>query len=61
MYVDSIVSELLDNEIHLKSQYKREILSTPNPSVLAVPSKSSSNYHNMISTRVTFHECNFYK
>ena len=41
--IDSIVSELLAGEIHLKSHAEKGILSTLNPSVLAIPSKSSSN------------------
>ena len=41
--IDSIVSELLAGEIHLKSHSEKGILSTLKPSMLAVPSKSSSN------------------
>jgi hypothetical protein len=59
--VDSVVSELLAEEIHLQSYFEKEILSTSNPFMLAVPSKSFSNNHNKFYTRVAFNECNFYK
>ena len=49
--VDSVVSELLAEETHLKSHSEKEIFSIPNPSVLAVPSKSSSNNQNRTFTR----------
>ena len=55
--VDSIVSELLVEEIHIRSYSKKEILSTSNSSVLVVPSKPFSNHQN----KVAFDECNFYK
>ena len=48
-YVDSIVSELLAEETRLKSHSEKGILSNPNPFVLAVPSKSSSNNQNRTS------------
>jgi hypothetical protein len=41
--VDSVVSELLAEEIRLQSYSENRILSASNPSVLAVPSKSFSN------------------
>jgi hypothetical protein len=44
-FVDSIVSELLAEEIHLQSYSKKGILSASNPSLLAVPSKQFSNHH----------------
>ena len=59
--VDSVVSELLAEEIRLKSQSEKGILSTSNPSVLAVPSNSSSNNQNRTSIRSIFDECIFYK
>jgi len=59
--VDSVVSELLAEEIHLQSYFEKRILSALNPSVLAVPSKSFSNYQNKPYTRVAFDECSFCK
>jgi hypothetical protein len=59
--VDSVVSELLAEEIHLQSYFEKEILSTSNLFMLAVPSKSFSNNQNKSYTRVAFDECNFYK
>jgi hypothetical protein len=44
-FVDSVVSELLAEEIRLQSYSKKGILSTSNPSLLAVPSKQFSNHH----------------
>ena len=41
--IDSVVSELLVEETHLKSHSKKGILYTQNPSILATPSKQSSN------------------
>ena len=55
--VDSIFSELLVKETRLKSHYEKEIISTLNPFVLAVPSKSSSNNQNrtsMISPKLIY-------
>ena len=60
-FVDLVVSELLVEEIRLKSHSKKGILSTPNPFMLAVPSKSSSNNQNMTYTWVAFDECSFCK
>jgi len=37
--VDSVVSELLAEEIHLQSYSEKDILSASNPPVLAIPSK----------------------
>ena len=54
--VDLVVSELMVEETLLKSHSKKGILSTPNPSMLVVPSKSSSNNQNGTSTRVAFDE-----
>ena len=58
--VDSVVSELLAKKTRLKSHFEKGILSTSNPSVLAIPSKSSFNNQNRTSTKATFDECNFY-
>ena len=41
--VDLVVSELLVEEIRLKSFSEKGIISTFNPSMLAVPSKPPSN------------------
>ena len=59
--VDSIVSGLLAEEIHIRSYSKKKILSTSNSSILVVPSKSFSNHQNKPYTEVAFDECNFYK
>jgi len=59
--VDSVVSELLAEEIRLQSYSEKEILSASNPSVLVVPSKSFSNHQNKPYTRVGFDKCSFYK
>jgi hypothetical protein len=59
--VDSVVSELLAEEIRLQSYSEKEILSASNPSILAVPSKSFSNHQNKPYTRVGFDECSFCK
>jgi len=60
-FVDTIVSELLAEEICLQFYSERGILSTSNPSVLAVPSKPSFNHQNKPYTRVGFDECSFCK
>jgi hypothetical protein len=59
--VDSVVSELLAEEIRLQSYSEKGILSASNPSILAVPSKSFSNHQNKFYTRVGFDECSFCK
>ena len=59
--IDSVVSELLVEETCLKSHSEKGNLSTPNPSVLIVPSKSSSNNQNRTSTRAAFDEYSFCK
>jgi len=51
----------LAEEIRLQFYSEKGILSTSNPSVLAVPSKSSSNHQNKPYTRVGFDECSFCK
>jgi hypothetical protein len=60
-FVDSIVIELLAEEICLQSYYKKKILSALNPFVIVVPSKPLFNHQNKPYTRVAFDECNFYK
>jgi hypothetical protein len=60
-FIDFVVSELLTEEIHLQSYSEKEILSTLNSSVLAIPFKSFSNHQNKPYTRVVFDESNFYK
>ncbi|KAJ6993058.1 hypothetical protein NC653_016247 [Populus alba x Populus x berolinensis] len=59
--VDSVVSELLAEEIRFQSYSEKGILSASNPSVLAVPSRSFSNHQNKSHTRVGFDECSFCK
>ena len=59
--VDSVVSELLAEEIRLQSYSKKGILSASNLSVLAVPSKPFSNHQNKPYIRVGFDECSFCK
>ncbi|XP_031257396.1 uncharacterized protein LOC116115383 [Pistacia vera] len=59
--IDSIVSELLAEEIRLKSHSEKGIFSTSNPSVLAIPSKPVFNNQNKPYTRVAFDECSFCK
>jgi hypothetical protein len=59
--VDSVVSELLAEEICLQSYSKKGILFALNPSVLAVPSKPFSNHQNKSYPRVGFDECSFCK
>jgi hypothetical protein len=59
--VDSVVSELLVEEIRLQSYSEKGILSASNPSVLVVPSKPFSNHQNKPYTRVGFDECSFCK
>jgi hypothetical protein len=44
-FVDSVVNELLAEEIHLQSYSEKGILSISNPSILAVPSKQFFNHH----------------
>ena len=59
--IDSVVSELLAEKIHLQSYFEKGILSASNHSILEVPSKSSSNHQNKPYTRVGFDECSFCK
>ncbi|KAK0599286.1 hypothetical protein LWI29_003954 [Acer saccharum] len=56
-----MVSELLAEEIRFKSQTGKGTLSTPNPSVLVVPSRPPSNYQNKSYSRVAIDECSFCK
>ncbi|XP_022866162.1 uncharacterized protein LOC111385969 [Olea europaea var. sylvestris] len=59
--VDSVVSELLAEEIRLKSYAENGIISASKLSVLAVSSKPSSNNQNKPYTRVAFDKCSFCK
>jgi hypothetical protein len=59
--IDSIISELLAEEIHLQSYSEKGILSVLNPSVLAVPSKPFFSHQNKPFTGVGFDACGFYK
>jgi len=59
--VDSIVSELLAEEICLQSYFEKGILSASNPFVLVIPSKPSSNHQKRPYTKVGFDECSFCK
>ncbi|KAL5750900.1 hypothetical protein ACOSP7_025503 [Xanthoceras sorbifolium] len=59
--VDSVVSELLADEIRLKSQSGKGILPIPTQSVLAVPSRPHASYENKPYSRVGFDECSFCK
>ena len=59
--IDSVVSELLAEEICLQSYSENRILSTSNPSVLTVSSKPLSNHQNKPYTRVSFDEWSFNK
>ncbi|KAL5734501.1 hypothetical protein ACOSP7_032362 [Xanthoceras sorbifolium] len=59
--VDSVVSELLADEIRLKSQTGKGILLIPTQSVLAVPSRPHASYENKPYLRVGFDECSFCK
>jgi hypothetical protein len=59
--VESVVSELLAEEIRFQFYSEKGILSALNPSVLAVPSKPSSNHQKKPYTRVGFDECSFCK
>ncbi|KAL5778117.1 hypothetical protein ACOSP7_011043 [Xanthoceras sorbifolium] len=56
--IDSVVSELLADEIHLISQAGKGILPIQNQSVLAVPSRPHASYNNKPST-VEFDEYSF--
>ncbi|KAL2517153.1 putative aquaporin PIP1-4 [Abeliophyllum distichum] len=59
-HFDSVVNELLVEEVRLKSGVEKKILSTPTPFVLAVPPQPSSNNQNRPYTRPAFDECSFY-
>ncbi|XP_026406860.1 uncharacterized protein LOC113302209 isoform X2 [Papaver somniferum] len=59
--LDSVVNELLAEEVRLKSQAgSKGILPLPTESVLTVPSKPYFNYHNK-PQRTASDECNFCK
>ena len=59
--IDSIVNELLVEEICLQSYSKKGIISASNPYVLIVPSNPFSNHQNKPYIRVGFDECSFCK
>lgn len=61
--VDSVVSELLAEEIRLKSQTDKGIVSSIPPSVLAAPQRSptSSNNNSRSASKVSSDECAFCK
>jgi hypothetical protein len=59
--VDSVVNELLAEEIHLQSYSEKGIIFASNPYVLAIPSKPFSNHQNKPYTRVGFDECSLCK
>ena len=59
--IDSVVSELLVEEIRLQSYSENGILYTSNSSVLATPSKPFFNNQNKPYTRVAFDEFSFCK
>ncbi|TXG54110.1 hypothetical protein EZV62_019366 [Acer yangbiense] len=58
-YFDLVVSELLAEEIRLKSQARKGILPAPNPYVLAVLSRPPSNFENRPYSKVGIDECSF--
>jgi hypothetical protein len=60
-FVDSVVSVLLAEKIHIQSYSEKEILSAWNPSILVVPSKTFFNHQNKPYTRIAFDECSFCK
>ena len=60
-FIESVVSELLVEEIHLKSHSEKGILFALNPYVLVVPSKMPLNSQNKTYTWVAFDECIFCK
>ena len=60
--IDSIVSELLVEEICLISHFEKGFFFLiPNPSVLVVPSNLSPNSQNKTYARVVFDKCSFCK
>jgi hypothetical protein len=59
--VDSVVSELLVEEIRLQSYSEKGILSASNRSILTVPSKPFSNHQNKFYTKIGFDECSLCK
>jgi hypothetical protein len=60
-FIDSIVSELLTEKIHIQSYSKKRIFSISNPSMLVIPSKPFSNNQKKPYTIVVFDKCSFYK
>ncbi|XP_062114577.1 uncharacterized protein LOC133825682 [Humulus lupulus] len=64
--VDSVVNELLVEEIRLKSRVdkgraEKGILPSLNPSVFAVPHRPASNNQHKTQAKVGYDECSFYK
>jgi hypothetical protein len=59
--IDSVVSELLAEEIRLQSYSEKGIISTSNPYVLAVSFKPLFNNQNKLYISDAFDECSFYK
>ncbi|XP_062088473.1 uncharacterized protein LOC133795035 [Humulus lupulus] len=64
--VDSVVNELLAEEIRLKSRVdkrgaEKEILPSPNPSVFAIPHRPASNNQHKTQAKVGYDECSFCK
>lgn len=59
--VDSAVSELLDDEICLKSQVGKGILPTPNPSIFVAYFRPFAHYGNKTYAKVGFDDCSFCK
>ncbi|XP_062116485.1 uncharacterized protein LOC133830512 [Humulus lupulus] len=59
--IDSLVSELLADEIRLESQAGKGILPVPSPSVLAIPLRHFTHHENKPHTKVGVDECSFCK
>jgi hypothetical protein len=59
--IDSVVSELLAEEIRLQSYFEKGIISTFNPYLLAISFKPLSNNQNKPYISDAFDECSFYK
>ncbi|XP_062080957.1 uncharacterized protein LOC133785757 [Humulus lupulus] len=64
--VDSVVNELLAEEIQLKSRVdkggtEKGILPSPNPSIFAVPHRPTSNNQHKTQAKVGYDECSFCK
>ncbi|XP_039127005.1 uncharacterized protein LOC120263182 [Dioscorea cayenensis subsp. rotundata] len=59
--VDSVVNELLAEEIRLKSRVDKGILSSPYSSVFVVPPRLPSNNQSKPQTKIRYDECIFCK